>query len=592
MDDRELATSDLKHWKLWTLLIYVLICAALLGIRWQNVDWMILSDTDDNMRLAQVRALIDGQGWFDLRQYKLNPPIGADIHWSRLVDLPMAAIMLIVDPLFGRGVGNRAAIALAPMIPLALALFSVAVTARRLVAPASFAFAIVMLLASSSTMNMMMPTRIDHHGWQLALIAATIAGLTDPRKHRGGAIVGISTAASLVIGLEMLPYLAIAGAAVALRWIWDAHEAPRLRAYAATLGGGTAVGFLAFASIANRAPRCDALSPVWLSVMVLAGALLLILSFVRVERRITRFAVAALAAGLIMGAIAMFWPHCLGRPEGISPELERLWFKNIREVKPLYTQKLAILISTMFLPIVGAIGAAREVRRAATPAKLGAWVTVAFLSVSSIALTFWQTRAGPAAQLLAIPGATALAWAIIPALSRSSSILVRTGGVVAAFLAVSGLGAQILVSQLPIDVPTPQLRKINAANAACVAMSQLSPVARRPSTTIFTHVDLAPRLIAVTHHKAIAGPYHRNGDAIIDVHHFFGGSADRARAIARKYGATHLLVCPDMSETTIYRTRDKTGFYVQLMKGQVPAWLEPVSLPKGSPLRLWRIVER
>ena len=35
--------------------------------------------------------------------------------------------------------------------------------------------------------------------------------------------------------------------------------------YAATLGGGTAFGFLVFASYANRLPVCDALSPVWLS---------------------------------------------------------------------------------------------------------------------------------------------------------------------------------------------------------------------------------------------------------------------------------------------------------------------------------------
>jgi hypothetical protein len=33
--------------------------------------------------MMQVRALIKGQDWFDLRQYRLNPPFGADIHWSR-----------------------------------------------------------------------------------------------------------------------------------------------------------------------------------------------------------------------------------------------------------------------------------------------------------------------------------------------------------------------------------------------------------------------------------------------------------------------------------------------------------------------------
>ena len=49
-------------------------------------------------------------------------------------------------------------------------------------------------------------------------------------------------------------------------------EQRRLAAYAATLAGGTALGFLLFASYANRLPVCDALSPVWLSDALLGGA--------------------------------------------------------------------------------------------------------------------------------------------------------------------------------------------------------------------------------------------------------------------------------------------------------------------------------
>jgi hypothetical protein len=44
-----------------------------------------------------------------------------------------------------------------------------------------------------------------------------------------------------------------------------------------------------------------------------------------------------------------------------------------------------------------------------------------------------------------------------------------------------------------------------------------------------------------------------------------------------------------MAETTVYRAREKDGFYGQLAKGTVPDWLEPVPLPKGAPYRLWRI---
>ena len=59
---------------------------------------------------------------------------------------------------------------------------------------------------------------------------------------------------SLVIGLEMLPYLAAAGIIVVLMWVRDAAEARRLAAYGISLGGGCAFGFLVFTSEANMAP--------------------------------------------------------------------------------------------------------------------------------------------------------------------------------------------------------------------------------------------------------------------------------------------------------------------------------------------------
>ena len=580
-------TGTQDHWRRWLLLIWILVAAFLITYRWQSIDTFSLSDTDDNMRLSQVRAWMAGQSWFDLRQYKLDPPVGADIHWSRLVDLPIAAIIWILKPLFGAMVAEKAAIAISPLLPLGVTFFGVGVAVRRLVVPAAWPFSAALLICASATMTMFMPTRIDHHNWQLAFLAMTLAGLADHRQARGGITVGAATAGSLIIGLEMLPYLAIGGGAVALRWIWDLTEVRRLRAYGVTLGGGTAIGYLLFASYANAGPRCDALSPVWLSVMALAGALLLALSFSRSTSRLVRLGLAAIAAAVVAGCIAYFWPHCIGRPEGISPELERLWFNNIREVKPLYEQKLKTSLPTIALPLIGLVGSLWVVFK--DRAKMGIWGPVLLFSASSCLLLLWQTRAGPAAQLLAIPGAAALAWAILPRLSKSPLILVRTLGVVSAFLLISGLAVQLIIGFAPIEKPSPALKLVNAANTKCATLSALKPIGSLPAATILTFVDMGPRLITVTHHRAIAGPYHRNGDAIIDVHHAFGGTADAARAIVKKHRATMVLLCPDMSESTIYRTRDPEGFYVQLMQGQVPAWLSPVALPAGSPFKLWRI---
>jgi hypothetical protein len=47
-----------------------------------------------------------------------------------------------------------------------------------------------------------------------------------------------------------------------------------------------------------------------------------------------------------------------------------------------------------------------------------------------------------------------------------------------------------------------------------------------------------------------------------------------------------------MSESTLYSTDAPKGFYVQLAKGQVPAWLQAVPLPKDSPYKMWRVLKR
>ena len=106
---------------------------------------------------------------------------------------------------------------------------------------------------------MVQPLRIDHHGWQLAFLALGLAGLADPDRRRGGIVTGLASAGSLAIGLEMLIYLALMGAAHVLFWVADRDERARLFAYAVSLSGGTVAAFLLFASYANRAAVCDAL---------------------------------------------------------------------------------------------------------------------------------------------------------------------------------------------------------------------------------------------------------------------------------------------------------------------------------------------
>lgn len=588
-EERALGWLD-RHWKIVVLLAWAGLSAWFIYSKWFDIRFFNLADTDDNMRMMQARGLLAGQDWYDLRQYRLNPPFGANIHWSRLVDLPLGGLILTLRPFLGGPLAERVAITLAPLLPYLILLFSLALTVRRLVHPRAFPLAFLALFFAGSTNGMFMPTRTDHHGWQLAMLALAVSAMADPKRVRGGLTLGLTTALSLAIGLEMLIYLALAGAATVLFWIDERDERERLRAYAVALGGGTAAAFLVFASYENRGAVCDALSPVWLSGALLGGALLLALAWLSPADWKRRLALALVAGALIATFHTLTWPHCLQRLEGVSPEVEQLWLSHVREARPVYRHGWRIASLIIALPITGAVGwgllawlhrrnreLLRRVLAAAAPAMVAA------------ILLLWQTRTGPAAQMLATVGAAALLWYLIPLVWKAAPGPTRAVAVSLVVLLGAGAAVPFAFNLVPADPPTARMQAIGRANRLCNSLWGLRPIAQQPKGMVFTFVDLGPRLIAVTPHSAVIGPYHRNGEQIGDVMNAFRGSAEQARRIMLKYRADYLLTCPNSSTTTIFMSETPKGFYGQLSRGQVPGWLTPVPLPKDSPYRMWRV---
>jgi hypothetical protein len=309
------------------------------------------------------------------------------------------------------------------------------------------------------------------------------------------------------------------------------------------------------------------------------------------QGRATRLT-GAIAAGLILTmAFALVWPDCLGKPERISPELQQMWFQYINEAKPMWSHGYKRFVPVLAPAVIGTLGGLIALWHNRAEERVMSWATTAALSLASTGLLFWQTRAGAAAQLLAVPGAAWLGWQALRFTLDHRLMIVRVFGTVGAFGIVSGLAASVLVQAIPEKPKSPVRKQVAAANARCPTLPALAPIARMPATTILTFVDLGPRLITVTHHSAIAGPYHRNGDAILDVQHSFRSENPLvAHDVMERHGATLLLLCPGLSESTIYATQNPNGFYKQLLKGKVPAWLQPVPLPKGSPFLLWRKV--
>jgi hypothetical protein len=581
-----------RHWKWVIVLVWLAICAWFIFEKWNDIRIFGLGDTDDNMRIMQVRGLLHGQGWYDLRQYRMNPPFGANIHWSRLVDLPIAGLILAGRPILGGPGAERWAVATAPLLPYLLLLFSLALTARRLIHPLAYPLALLAIFFAGSTNGMYMPERIDHHGWQLALLALSLAGIADKNPLRGGLVLGITSALSLAIGLEMIIYLAIAGAVTVLFWVDDPEEAERLRAYALSLSAGIAFSFLVFGSYDNRNPVCDALSPVYLSDALLSGALMYGLAWISPSDWKRRLGLALAVGALIAAFHGSFWPQCLQKPEHISPEAQQLWMSHVKEARPIYTHGWRIALLMVALPVTGAIGwtliAWRSRRQRDLVRRI---IGVAVPGLAASLLLLWQTRTGPAAQMMSAVGAAALIWLVVPLFWGSKHSTLRVVGGVLAIIIGAGAIVPFTLNFIPEAKPTPYEASIGRANSLCASLWGLHPIALQPKGLVFTFVDLGPRLITLTHHDTITGPYHRNWKQIVDVMNAWRGSADQAhRIIVDEYRSNYVLSCPRSSTTTIFTSEAPKGFYGQLERGQVPKWLQPVQLPKDSPYKMWRVV--
>jgi len=185
--------------------IWALASAILLWIARSNIAGLDMWDPDDYLRLQQVRDWLGGQSFYDLTQYRIDPPGGVPMHWSRIVDLPLAGTILLLQPLFGPALAERIAVSAVPLVTLGGSLGAVVLITARLANRRAALLAAMLGVTAPLLLFHVLPLRIDHHGWQTMLGLFAIAACFDPKPRRGGLTAGIATALWLGISLEGLP---------------------------------------------------------------------------------------------------------------------------------------------------------------------------------------------------------------------------------------------------------------------------------------------------------------------------------------------------------------------------------------------------
>ena len=276
-----------RHWPF--LAMWLLASAMLLWLSWDTVLTRAGWDPDDRLRLVQLRDFLGGQSWFDTTQYRMNAPEGAPMHWSRLIELPLALVVLVAIPLLGAERAEMAAGIIVPLFCLGGVAFLLAQVAEKIAGrPAAIAACMLALIAPAMLIQLR-PMRIDHHGWQIFCAVLGFATLYWVNARKAGLVLGMALAVWVHISLEGAPMTAAFFLYLGWRWIVDRVESGRLCWTLCSFALGSLGLFFGTQSLGLSAQNfCDTVSPAHIWAILLATVILLPALYANPQNRFVR----------------------------------------------------------------------------------------------------------------------------------------------------------------------------------------------------------------------------------------------------------------------------------------------------------------
>ncbi len=577
-------------WLIWVLFLYVAwtrnSASLLLGE---------LKSNDDYMRMVEVRDWLNGQNWFDMHQYRLNPVDPLYSHWSRISDVLLGVPIKILTPIFGQAKAELITVIAYPSILLLIFLYLATALSKKLIeARATPIITSCMLILSFGVFMQFGMGRIDHHSLQIVMALATCwFVITSTDKSRNMIFAGILCGLGLYVGIESAPYVAAACIAVVLIWVFAENMATqKLRYFGLAMASTTVVSLLISAPPSRWfTPSCDALSVVYTQLTLAVAIILWALSFVgkTFKAPISRFFIAGILGTIALAATIVLYPHCLEGPyANLDPRLVEIWLSNVSEAGnfiQFFTKDITSGVAAIFMPILAGIGYFLRVKSNSSPNALTERTMIIFVLLTLLA-GLVQTRLMFVSNALAIPLAS---YVIIRLVIWAGNFQPRAKMIFVRLLILIGLAPVTLPLLLGMIFKTDDKKEADPDLPRCVSQAVLNQLNTLPIGTALTQIDLGAPILKFTNLSVTSAPYHRNTSGILAALDMFIEDEATAQKAVSDMKAEYVIACRESSETNMMLRYGPDGLLAKLIAGETPPWLEKIDIDSENVLLVYRI---
>lgn len=580
---------------LLTWLVFVII-ASLSFLRF-GTDYLG-PDNDDVMRLVQVRDWLNGQGWFDLTQYRLGPEGGTLMHWSRLVDVPIGGMIGLFSLFFSTETSEAIAVYTWPLLTAIPVILAFILCLRSLVGHHGIAVGAVASVAFLFGVGKFNPGAIDHHNIQLAIYALLIFIIIEPtRSWKLHILGGFLCAFAIAVGAETTPLIAVICAIIALTWAWHGGKIYRrpTRVFGLSMALSlTLLFFITIPPLKYTEVVCDTLSLGYYTLGVAgSGLLFLAAATLSYHNRFIRFMSLGGIGVFVIIFAKIIAPECLQSPlANLDPLLVELWLNNVTEAQSFAAQWQAKPWSILGFYAVPIMAIALCIYQLKSGEHKEVYLKLLSVIVIAFAISLIQIRGSVFANLAAmIPMA-----ALVTQLRMKSRAEPKNAKIAISFILISLLSMPIVWLALAGGISklmnseisgsgniqsTSQTGDAEIEDNLCKAREALMPLNELPNGVVVAPSNLGASILRYTQHRVLSAPYHRNQFGMLTEIKASISSVEEARKILANAQATILVFCNTDPQVTISKRKAPDGFYAKLSKGEVPDFLTPMQVPQS-----------